>query len=91
VIDGIDSKSPAASLLSDFAGLPKIAGLHWLKIMVRRLGMEQSIDIKDEIVKYKQKFNDFSGRYPLINKFSSYANEGDVCEYINLVDKVKGV
>jgi hypothetical protein len=34
---------------------------------------------------------EFSNRYPLINKFDSHANENDVCEYVNLIDTVKGI
>jgi hypothetical protein len=40
---------------------------------------------------HQQKLADFSKRYPLLDKFGKYANEDDVCEYINLVDTVKGV
>jgi hypothetical protein len=91
VIDGVDVKSPAKAFLDGFVGLPKLKGIHWLQQLMRAMQVENNVDVEDLLVQYKQKLADFSKRYPLLDKLSSYANEGDVCEYINLVDTVKGV
>ena len=52
---------------------------------------KNNIDVKAVTAQFKGKLMEFSNRYPLINKFDSHANENDVCEYVNLVDTVKGI
>jgi len=91
VVDGVDTKSPAKSFLDGFVGLPKMRGIHWLQSLMRQMKIDQSVNVDDLVVEYKQKLSDFSKRYPLLEKLSTYASEEDVCEYINLVDAVKGV
>jgi hypothetical protein len=77
--------------LDGFVGLPKMRGIHWLQSLMRQMKIDQSVNVDDLVVEYKQKLSDFSKRYPLLEKLSTYASEEDVCEYINLVDAVKGV
>lgn len=91
VVAGVDAKSPAKLFLDDFVGLPKMGGIHWLTMLSNRLGITSTVNVDDLVTQNKQKLKTFSMRYPLLEKFGSYANEGDVCEYINLVDTVKGV
>lgn len=91
VVDGVDAKSPAKLFLDDFVGLPKLKGIHWVSILSNKLGITSTVNVDDLVAQNKQKLKTFSMRYPLLEKFGSYANEGDVCEYINLVDTVKGV
>ena len=91
VVDGVDAKSPAKLFLDDFVGLPKLKGIHWVTILSNKLGIISTVNVDDLVAQNKQKLKTFSMRYPLLEKFGSYANEGDVCEYINLVDTVKGV
>ena len=91
VVDGVHAKSPAKSFLDGFVGLPKMRGIHWLQSLMRQMKIDQSVNVDDLVVEYKQKLSDFSKRYPLLEKLSTYASEEDVCEYINLVDAVKGV
>ena len=91
VVDGVDAKSPAKLLLQDFIGLPKISGSHWLNILMTKIGIVSNIDVVAKTDEYNGKLAEFSKRYPLIDKFGSYANEDNVCEYVNLVDTVKGV
>jgi len=91
VVDGVDVKSPAKSFLDAFVGLPKLKGITWLQQLMRAMQVENNMNVDDLVLENKQKLADFSKRYPLLDKLSSYANEGDVCEYINLIDTVKGV
>lgn len=91
VVDGVDAKSPAKLLLQDFIGLPKLSGSHWLNTLMTKMGIVSNIDVVAKTDEYNGKLAEFSKRYPLIDKFGSYANEDNVCEYVNLVDTVKGV
>ena len=91
VVDGIDVKSPAKMFLDSFVGLPKMAGVHWLKLLMQRMNIENKIDVDSVAAQFKNKLMEFSKRYPLIDKFGSYADENDVCEYVNLIDTVKGI
>jgi hypothetical protein len=91
VSDGVDTKSPAKMFLDSFVGLPKMTGIHWLNRLMQNMNIQNNIDVKAVTAQFKGKLMEFSNRYPLINKFGSYANEDDVCEYVNLVDSVKGV
>jgi len=91
VSDGVDAKSPAKMFLDSFVGLPKMAGIHWLNRLMQNMNIQNNIDVKAVTTQFKSKLMEFSNRYPLINKFGSYANEDHVCEYVNLVDTVKGV
>ena len=87
----VNDKSPAKILLADMAGLPEITGHRHLKNLMSLFGIESKLVAADLITKYKTILKEFSGRYPLVNKFSTSAKEGDVGEYINLIDTVKGV
>lgn len=91
VVDGVVAKSPAKSFLDGFVGLPKMQGIHWLQRLMSTMNINNNVDVNVLTEQYKVKLRDFSKRYPLLEKFSSYASEDDVCEYINLVDTVKGV
>jgi hypothetical protein len=91
VVDGVDVKSPAKMFLDSFVGLPKMTGIHWLNRLMQYMNIQNNIDVKAVTAQYKDKLMEFSKRYPLIDKFGSYADENDVCEYINLVDTMKGV
>jgi hypothetical protein len=91
VVDGVDVKSPAKMFLDSFVGLPKMTGIHWLNRLMQYMNIQNNIDVKAVTAQYKDKLMEFSKRYPLIDKFGSYADENDVCEYINLIDTVKGV
>lgn len=91
VVDGVDAKSPAKTFLDGFVGLPKLRGIHWLQSLMRQINIQTTVDVDVLTEQYKAKLRDFSKRYPLLGKLGSLANEGDVCEYINLVDTVKGV
>ena len=53
--------------------------------------IESKVDVIAMVNVYKQKLKDFDLNYPLFTKFGSYTDEADLCEYINLVDKVKGI
>jgi hypothetical protein len=89
--DGVDAKSPAKMFLDSFVGLPKMTGIHWLNRLMQNMNIQNNIDVKAVTAQFKGKLMEFSNRYPLINKFDSHANENDVCEYVNLVDTVKGI
>jgi hypothetical protein len=91
IIDKVDAKSPAKSFLDGFVGLPKLRGIHWLRNLMRSVGIENTLDVVDLFSQYQTKLEEFSKRYPLLEKLGSYANEDDVCEYFNLIDTVKGV
>jgi hypothetical protein len=91
VSDGVDAKSPAKMFLDSFVGLPKMTGIHWLNRLMQNMNIQNNIDVKAVTAQFKGKLMEFSNRYPLINKFDSHANENDVCEYVNLVDTVKGI
>lgn len=87
----VNDKSPAKILLADMAGLPEMSGHRSLKNLMQLFGIESKLVATDLISKYKTILKEFSDRYPLVNKFSTSAKEGDVGEYINLIDTVKGV
>ena len=91
VVNGLGDNSPAKTFLDAFVGLPKFGGIHWLNSLQRALQIENAVNVEDLVVEYQQKLADFSKRYPLLDKLGSYADEGDVCEYINLIDAHKGV
>ena len=92
VVDGItDASSPAKTVLGNFVGLPKMSGITWLTMLMRRVGVVNTVDVEAMVVDLKGKLKEFSNRYPLIDKLGGYATDEDVCEYINMVDKVKGV
>jgi hypothetical protein len=87
----VNDKSPAKILLADMAGLPELNGHRSLKNLMQLFGIESKLVASDLITKYKTILKEFSDRYPLVTKFSTSAKEGDVGEYINLIDTVKGV
>jgi len=87
----VNDKSPAKILLADMAGLPEMSGHRSLKNLMQLFGIESKLVAVELIAKYKTILKEFSDRYPLVNKFSTSAKEGDVGEYINLIDTVKGV
>lgn len=91
VADGVDAKSPAKMFLDSFVGLPKMTGIHWLNRLMQNMNIQNNIDVKAVTAQFKGKLMEFSNRYPLINKFDSHADENDVCEYVNLIDTVKGI
>jgi len=91
VVDGVDAKSPAKIFLDSFVGLPKMAGVHWLNRLMQNMNIENKIDVDSVAAQFKNELMEFSKRYPLIDKFGSYADENDVCEYVNLIDTVKGI
>ena len=91
VIDGVDAKSPAKIFLDSFVGLPKMSGIHWLNRLMQYMNIQNKIDVDSVTAQYKHKLMEFSNRYPLINKFGSSTDEADVCEYVNLIDTVKGI
>jgi hypothetical protein len=91
VVDGVDVKSPAKIFLDSFVGLPKLSGIHWLNRLMQYMNIENKIDVDSVTTQYKDKMMEFSKRYPLIDKFGSYTTEDDVCEYVNLIDTVKGI
>lgn len=91
VVDGIDVKSPAKSFLDSFVGLPKIDGIHWLQRLMRACSITDTIDVDGLVTTNNQELKKFSSRYPLISKLGHYAYEDDVCEYVNMVDTVKGI
>jgi hypothetical protein len=91
VVDGVDAKSPAKIFLDSFVGLPKMAGVHWLNRLMQNMNIENKIDVDAVSTQFKNELMEFSKRYPLIDKFGSYADENDVCEYVNLIDTVKGI
>jgi hypothetical protein len=91
VVDGVDAKSPAKIFLDSFVGLPKMAGVHWLNRLMQNMNIENKIDVDAVAAQFKNELMEFSKRYPLIDKFGSYADENDVCEYVNLIDTVKGI
>lgn len=91
IVDKVDAKSPVKSFLDGFVGLPKLRGIHWLRNLMRHCGVENTLIVDDLFLQYETKLKEFSKRYPLLEKLGSYANEDDVCEYVNLIDTVKGV
>jgi len=91
IVQELDDKSPAKLMLSEFVGLPKHEGLHFVRQLMDALKIESKVDAKALAVKFNDVLNDFKVRYPLIRKFGSYANEDDVVEYVKLIDEVKGV
>jgi hypothetical protein len=91
VVDGVGVNSPAKSFLDGFVGLPKLRGIHWLQSLMRQINIQTTVDVSVLTEQYKAKLRDFSERYPLLDKLNGYANEDDVCEYVNLIDTVKGV
>ena len=92
LMTGIASdKSPAKDLLAAFAGLPKVSNVWAFKNLLRTFNIESKVDVIAMVNVYKQKLKDFDLNYPLFTKFGSYTDEADLCEYINLVDKVKGI
>jgi hypothetical protein len=91
VVDGVDAKSPAKAFLDNFVGLPKLEGIHWLQRLMRACSITNTIDVDGLTTTNNQELKKFASRYPLISKFSHYANEDDVCEYVKLIDAVKGI
>jgi len=91
VVDGVDAKSPAKIFLDSFVGLPKLTGIQWLNRLMQYMNIENKIDVDSVSKQYKDKLMEFSKRYPLVDKFGSYTTEDDVCEYVNLIDTVKGI
>ena len=91
VVDGIDAKSPAKTFLDNFVGLPKLEGIHWLQRLMRACSITNTIDVDSLTTTNNQELKKFASRYPLISKLGHYANEDDVCEYVKLIDAVKGI
>lgn len=87
----VNDKSPAKNFLSDMIGLPELTGHNSMKNLMNIFGVKSNLVSSDLITKYKSILKDFTIRYPLVSKFSTSAKEGDVGEYINLIDTVKGV
>jgi hypothetical protein len=59
--------------------------------LMQYMNIENKIDVDSVSKQYKDKLMEFSKRYPLVDKFGSYTTEDDVCEYVNLIDTVKGI
>lgn len=91
MVKNLGDKSPAKAFLNDFAGLPKINNLWSFQTLLKTFGITSTVDVDAMAVVYRQKLKDFDKDYPLFTKFGSYVTESDLCEYINLVDKVKGI
>ena len=87
-IDNVNS--PANTLLTAFAGLPKLDGVFYLRKLMGLFGIQSATNVDALVVKYNQDVERFGERYPLISKLYR-ANYSDVAGYINLVDTVKGV
>jgi hypothetical protein len=86
-----NTKSPAAEMLKRLQLLPKHTGTHSVNTLMKAFKIAPMVDVVDLADKYNTALSLFKARYPLIEKFGHYAKEDDLCEYINLVDSVKGV
>ena len=80
------------TLLTEFIGLPKKEGINSIQTLMRYYRKDFDTNHSSMLVKYNDKFNVFTKRYPLIDKLEVYrSNSAEVADYINMVDKVKGV
>jgi hypothetical protein len=92
MVDGItNDKSPAKVFLKQLVGLPSAEGFPYLAKLLSLLNIKPKVDADALVVKYEKELRDFNNRYSLVRRFDHHANEGHMCEYINLVDEVKGV
>lgn len=87
-----DIHSPARTLLKEFSTLDSSVDHYFLRNIIETFDKEKVVEMNKAIEVYKKLFNEFDERYPMIRKLSKYsANELDVFEYINVVDKAKGI
>jgi hypothetical protein len=92
LLQGItNDKSPAKLVLEQFAGLPKGEGFNYVKRMLELCKIEPKVDVTALATKFEKELGSLDSRYALIQRLDHHANEGHVCEYINLIDEVKGV
>jgi hypothetical protein len=67
--DGIVlQNSPAKVSLQNFAGLPKMSGISWLRMLMSRLKMEPTVNVDALVDDYKGKLRNLHNRYPLVSK-----------------------
>lgn len=92
IVDGIeDAKSPASQFVNQFVGLPSSDGYPYVIKLLSLFSKSPKVKTETLIEKFTKEFAEFNKRYPLVRRFDSRTKEEHVCEYINLVDKVKGV
>jgi hypothetical protein len=92
IVDGIeDAKSPASQFVNQFVGLPSSDGYPYVIKLLSLFSKAPKVKTETLIEKFTKEFAEFNKRYPLVRRFDSRTKEEHVCEYINLVDKVKGV
>jgi hypothetical protein len=79
-------------LLCKFLGIPKDTGHASIKELMSIFRNDQAMDFKAEASKYNDKFKAFSKRYPLIEVLERHmADPVHIADYINVIDKVKGI
>ena len=96
VLSLIDINSPFYKLLVTFKDVKEVdhRKQNSLEFLYRQYNIVQSNNVSPQalIDKYKQEAKSVENRYPLLNNISPYGVKAtDVAEYINLIDKTKGV
>jgi hypothetical protein len=91
VLDGIDTKSPYAKLVSMFVKVDKFTGNRYnIDRLFRKFAPKANLSPDALVTKYQTELDAVNSRYPLLNKLSTYRVEAsDIAEYINLIDAKK--
>jgi hypothetical protein len=89
----IDANSPYAKLLLKFKGVDKFSGNNYnLRNLFSKFAPTANLSPEALVNSYNQEFNEVSRRYPLLSKLSTYRSQAsDIAEYVNLIDKSKGI
>jgi hypothetical protein len=93
ILEFVDNKSPYAVLVNELIGIEKFKGSEYnVDRLFRRFAPNTNLDPGALVNKYQTQVNSVKSRYPLLVQLSSYrTNAGDIAEYINLIDKKKGI
>ena len=90
----IKQDSPFVKLVNNFKDIKAVDGSTQLATqwLCRQYDVKTNTSPQAMIDKYKQEVIDVKNRYPLLKNLSGYSiDKSAVAEYINLIDKSKGI
>lgn len=92
--DKINQDSPYYKLYAEFKDVVSDDGYKrtYVEKLLQLYGIKvNNVDPSSLISLYKQKVAAVMNRYPMLRHIGYYAEKSDVADYINMVDKVKGI
>ena len=92
--DKINQDSPYYKLYAEFKDVESEDGYKrtYVEKLLQLYGIKVNyVDPTSLISFYKQKVQNLYVRYPMLKHIGYYAEKSDVADYINMVDKVKGI